>query len=499
MPTVGSLAWSLIADNSRFRSGTAGARKDAAELRGGLLGLKDAGSALTGTMASLGLALSGAALIGGMKALISDSFGAIDRTAKLSDRLGVATERLTGLQHAAKLAGVETEGFNDSFEKIVRRLGDLTVRGEDAGDTLERFGLDARKLAMSSPDEALLQVADAFRRMENPAMRAALATQLGIGKNSEMISVLMQGREALEANIKEAEELGMTFSRVEATQIEEANDAWDRMKGAVKGVSNELAIGLAPAIEGIADKLAGVLKTLNDPKFGRALVNFLETPLGADKPFLPDPVGVPDEVKQRAFQKLRAQFPNAPASELMARINSAPEGARGGTVGDLIDPEVSEKARQAAERREEQIRRQQIDAIKNRMEAESKMLDELAERANKIFDAVQTPAERLGDEFRELVAMRPHLADDTFNRALTDIKLRASDIADRGIAGTQSTAAVRAGSVEALRAQFSGAKPTSEKQLEEQRKQREEQEEANGLLSDIRDELRTARLLEAPD
>ncbi|MCR4300615.1 MAG: hypothetical protein NUV51_03320, partial [Sulfuricaulis sp.] len=41
-----------------------------------------------------------------IKQLISNSFQAVDAVAKMSDRLGVATEKMAGLQHAADLAGV---------------------------------------------------------------------------------------------------------------------------------------------------------------------------------------------------------------------------------------------------------------------------------------------------------------------------------------------------------------------------------------------------------
>ena len=46
--------------------------------------------------------------------LVKSQFKAIDSIAKVSDRLNIQTEALTGLQHAAQISGVENTVFNNT-------------------------------------------------------------------------------------------------------------------------------------------------------------------------------------------------------------------------------------------------------------------------------------------------------------------------------------------------------------------------------------------------
>ena len=62
--------------------------------------------------------LLAAAGVGGLGYVIKQQMEAIDSTAKLSDRLGISTENLVSLQHAAKLAGVEHVGLGSDFDGI---------------------------------------------------------------------------------------------------------------------------------------------------------------------------------------------------------------------------------------------------------------------------------------------------------------------------------------------------------------------------------------------
>src|SRR4051812_11581623 len=71
-------------------------------------GITSAGSSLlkfTGLGGALTAALGGA----GLGLLIKDQMSAIGSTTKLANRFGISTEALSGFQHAAYMAGVDSQ------------------------------------------------------------------------------------------------------------------------------------------------------------------------------------------------------------------------------------------------------------------------------------------------------------------------------------------------------------------------------------------------------
>lgn len=150
---------------------------------------------------------------------------------------------------------------------------------------------------------------------------------------------------------------------------------------------------------------------------------------------------------------------------------------------------------------QKQLKDEQAKAAERAKDEERKRELKDLEDFKKLSESVQTPSEKLKREFDELSAkassMRPFGLggpDDVFTRAFADIERRVQEQLP-GPVGTQSTAAIRAGSVDALRAQFTG-RSVGEKALKEAEKQTKEQEAMRDLLEDIRD--RTTALSEAP-
>ncbi len=84
------------------------------EMAGFRRGLDKTGQAMK-RMAKVGAVMTVAAAAG-LAYMVKRQMDAIDVIAKLSDRLGIATEDLVGLQHAASISGVSTESLNKSLD-----------------------------------------------------------------------------------------------------------------------------------------------------------------------------------------------------------------------------------------------------------------------------------------------------------------------------------------------------------------------------------------------
>lgn len=202
-----------------------------------------------------GGAIAGAIAAWGVSSAIQGQMQAIDNTAKLADSLGVAAESYSRLQYAASYAGASNEDLAAGLGKMLKNLSDAQEGTGSAAEALRVMGLDASKLVNMRPEEAMGAIADGLNSIENPAQRAA-AAQAIFGKGAiKLMPLLSGGSEGLSSMSEEADKLGYSFDRIEAAQIEAANDSLQKISNVLTGVVNQLAIKLAPFIEAAANKL----------------------------------------------------------------------------------------------------------------------------------------------------------------------------------------------------------------------------------------------------
>lgn len=244
---ISTLSVKLTATASAFASTMKGAANHVTSLGSSVL---STGSKIAGFAAGLTALAAGGSLL----YLTHQSMEAIDANAKLSDRLGLTTESLAGLQHAGALANVSNEQLTGSLEKMLKALGGAADDGEDASNAFTKLGLDAKKLANLPTDQAFAAIADKISKIENPAERAAAAVSVFGKSGQSLLPLLMTGAEGIKAAQEEAEKLGLSFNRIDAAKVEQANDAITRVRETFTGVSNQIAIGLAPYIDAAATK-----------------------------------------------------------------------------------------------------------------------------------------------------------------------------------------------------------------------------------------------------
>jgi hypothetical protein len=199
-----------------------------------------------------------AAGVSGLGFMIKRTMESIDATAKLSDRLKIATEDLVALQHAAKINGMEVAGMNKAMETFVRRIGEVKMGDGQAKYALDALGLSADEMANKNHIDNLKLIADKISNLKTQSEKAAAAYYLFGRQGQQMLNLLSQGSVSIEEFRKEAERLGITFSRFDAAKVEAANDAITRAKAKLQGFVNLLTIEMAPALEAVTDKLTGL-------------------------------------------------------------------------------------------------------------------------------------------------------------------------------------------------------------------------------------------------
>src|SRR5207237_1283471 len=116
-----------------------------------------------------------------------------------------------------------------------------------------QLGLDAKTLAKAGPIEATKAIAEGLSKIENPAARAAVATQIFGEQGAKLAGTFKAGSAGIQALEEDAKKLGLALADADYAKVAAANDALDRAGAAVTGVRNQLAVALSPYIEAAAN------------------------------------------------------------------------------------------------------------------------------------------------------------------------------------------------------------------------------------------------------
>lgn len=254
MAVIGNLAVQLSANTSGLQRGL---KKAQSEVSAFDRGMKKLGSAIAVGATAAFAAATVAAVRFGME--VKRQFAEVDSLAKTSDKLGVTTEAMAGLQLAANLAGIENEALAKIMQTMANNVSDAAGGLGEAKDSIKELGLDAGRLNLMSPDRQLSAFADAFAQIANQGDKIRLATDIFGARGMQILQLIQNGSASLRQATIEADKFGLAISRPDAAKVEDANDAITRMKAAISGLARVFAVELAPAIESAAKALTEFL------------------------------------------------------------------------------------------------------------------------------------------------------------------------------------------------------------------------------------------------
>jgi len=211
---------------------------------------------------------SAAALAGvaGVGVMVKQQLASIDSTAKISDKLGIATESLTAMRIQAELSGVATETLDMGLQRMVRRVGEAAQGTGEAKDALKELNINAVELAKLSPDKQFAAIGDAMGGVGNQADRVRLAFKLFDSGGVALLNTLKGGSAAALEAAAFTEQWGLAINRVDSAKIEQANDAMAKVGQASEGLWKQLTVKVSPALVGIANEILGVSGEMSTAK-----------------------------------------------------------------------------------------------------------------------------------------------------------------------------------------------------------------------------------------
>lgn len=227
--------------------------------KSGLSGLGSAIRSSATSFAKWAAAAVGAAVAAGA-AIFKSQAASIDALAKTSDKLGIAVEDLQALRFAAEQTGVSANVLDTALQRMTRRVAEAAQGSGAAANALKELGLDAKALKNQTPDEAFASVAEAMEGVASQGDRVRLAMQIFDTEGVALVNTMQGGAAAINAFKKEAEELGLTLSRVDAAKVEQTNDAFNRINKILTGSLQQATAKIAPIITALADAFTEAIK-----------------------------------------------------------------------------------------------------------------------------------------------------------------------------------------------------------------------------------------------
>lgn len=189
-----------------------------------------------------------------------------DETAKMSKRLGISTEALSGLQFAAERSGVQVTTLNKGLQQMVTVISQAADGTGLARKSLQGMGVDIDNLNRMRPDEQFRAIADALSQVANKTDRVRIAGELFGQRGAGVLVLLEEGPKAIDAYIAEAERLGRVIGSDFAKDAEKAQDALTDLNSAFLGLKIDAVKEFAPAVTNMVGALTDLVTYYRENK-----------------------------------------------------------------------------------------------------------------------------------------------------------------------------------------------------------------------------------------
>ena len=242
MAVAGSIVVDLLMKTGSFETDSQRAEKRLKEFQKRVL----ANAKAIGTVILGGATVAGGALV----ALTLNAARSMDKLDELSNRFGIAADKLSVWGYAAKLTGADLDG-------MARGVGLLSKNLAAAADGKSRMGELFRALGVSATDaegnlrkveDVLPEIADRFAALDNSTTETALAMELFGRSGAELLEFLNLGAQGIRDYEAELASLGGVVLPDAAAQAAAFFDELDRLKTAGSGLGILIASQLAPAL-----------------------------------------------------------------------------------------------------------------------------------------------------------------------------------------------------------------------------------------------------------
>jgi hypothetical protein len=253
-------------DPKELRKGAATAIRDlravksaARDARDGLASMGDGFRQFGTVVAGVAVAVSAATVA--TVNFVKSGADVADVAGKQAQALGLTTKEYGRLSFAAEQGEVDNAALGAGITKLNKQIVAGRAGQKSAVALFGALGIrlrDANGRAFKT-EQILEAIAFRFSRMRDGANKSAFAVQLFGKSGAALIPTLNGGVKGLRDLGRQAEQLGLVFTKQQTIIADEFGDALGRSSAAVKGLRSQIALAFAPELTALADQFTAAI------------------------------------------------------------------------------------------------------------------------------------------------------------------------------------------------------------------------------------------------
>lgn len=214
----------------------------------------------TQTLVTIGtFAALAAAVVEAEKALISltiESAAYADEILTQSAVTGLSTEALQEYQYAAELVDVSLDTLTSSQTKMIRSMDAARHGSKEQAEAFDKLGISVQNAdgTLRDAQDVFGDAIDALGAISNETERDAIAMTI-FGRSARDLNPLIKaGSDGLRELTQEAHDVGYVMGEEALDALGAVDDQLQRMNRSGEALKNQIAVGMAPAVENLMKK-----------------------------------------------------------------------------------------------------------------------------------------------------------------------------------------------------------------------------------------------------
>ena len=169
---------------------------------------------------------------------------------------GLSTEALQEYQYAAELMDVSLDTLTSSQTKMIRSMDAARRGSKEQAEAFDKLGISVQNAdgTLRDAQEVFGDVIDALGAISNETERDAIAMTI-FGRSARDLNPLIKaGSDGLRELAQEAHNVGYVMSEEALDALGAVDDQLQRMNRSGEALKNQIAVGMAPAVENLKKK-----------------------------------------------------------------------------------------------------------------------------------------------------------------------------------------------------------------------------------------------------
>ena len=193
--------------------------------------------------------------------LISKSIESAAQLEVMSEKTGLSTESLSTLGYAAQQSDLSMEQLELGLKKMSTAMYQAEQGNYKTIATFQGLGVSIANSngSLKTQDQVLLQVAQAFSKMQDGAAKSAIAVQLFGKSGTDMIPFLDKGAAGIAQLEQQARDFGLEIGGKTAEEALTFQNTVKQIKDAVTGFGNSLAKDALPFLVQFSGQIRDML------------------------------------------------------------------------------------------------------------------------------------------------------------------------------------------------------------------------------------------------